>query len=39
MKKIGVITAMKEEYNSVKELMINIKEEKHYNLNIISRIN
>ena len=37
MKKIGIITAMAEEFDSVKELMSDIKEEKYYNLEIISR--
>lgn len=39
MKKIGIITAMSEEYNSVKELMEKIKEQNFYNLEIISRYN
>lgn len=39
MKKIGIITAMSEEFDSVKELMNKIMEEKYYNLKIISRYN
>ena len=39
MKKICIITAMTEEFNSVKELMNQIKEENYYDLEIISRNN
>ncbi len=39
MKKIGIITAMTEEFDSIKELMTEIKEEKYYSLKIISRKN
>ena len=37
MKKIGIITAMTEEFDSVKELMSDIKEQKYYSLEILSR--
>ena len=37
MKKIGIIAAMSEEFNSIKELMIEIKAENYYSLKIISR--
>lgn len=39
MKKIGIITAMTEEFDSIKELMNEIKEEKYYSLKIVSRKN
>ena len=39
MKKIGIITAMVEEFDSVKELMEKMKEENFYNLEITSRYN
>ncbi len=39
MKKIGIITAMTEEFDSVRELMEKIKEESFYNLKIILRYN
>ena len=38
MKKICIITAMTEEFDSIKELMTEIKEVNYYNLNIISRM-
>ena len=37
MKKIGIITAMSEEFNSIRELMYEIQEENYYSLKIISR--
>ena len=39
MKKIGIITAMTEEFDSIKELMNEIKEDNYYSLRIIFRKN
>lgn len=39
MKKIGIITAMTEEYNSISELMDNIEKINIYNLEITLRRN
>ena len=39
MKKIGIITAMTEEFDSIKELMNEIKEDNYYSLRIIFRNN
>ena len=39
MKKIGIVTAMSEEFDSIKELMTFIKENSYYGLKIITRRN